>query len=196
MPQSTEVVADPVDGGTAEVAAFIGIGANLGDARVAIDAAVVALANLPATRMAAVSSVYRTAPVDASGPDYLNAVARLETRLPPGELLDALLHIEQVHGRERSYRNAPRTLDLDLLLHGNCVIATERLTVPHPRLHQRAFVLLPLAEIAADLHIPQHGQVGRLLSTVSDQRIERVGALPMPAGRCANHASSGRPVTG
>lgn len=160
----------------AVVAAFIGIGANLGDAWAALDAAVVALANLPATRLTVVSSVYRTAPVDASGPDYLNAVVRLETRLSPAELLDALLHIEHLQGRERSYRNAPRTLDLDLLLHGDHLLATNRLTVPHPRLHQRAFVLFPLAEIEPGLQIPRHGPVASLLAAVANQRIERIGA--------------------
>lgn len=180
------VISDVITDGAASVAAFIGIGANLGDAWAALDAAVVALANLPATRVTAVSSVYRTAPVDASGPDYLNAVARLETGLAPAELLDALLHVEHLHGRERSYRNAPRTLDLDLLLHGDHLLSTDRLTVPHPRLHQRAFVLLPLAEIERGLQIPRYGSVASLLAAVADQRIERIGA---PSACGANGSS-------
>src|SRR5580765_132448 len=104
--------------------AYIGLGANLGDARAALSSAVDALAALPHTRLVALSSLYRTAPIDSSGPDYLNAVAALDTALDPDALLAALQAIEQGHGRERPYRNAPRTLDLDLLLHGDVVRAT------------------------------------------------------------------------
>jgi 2-amino-4-hydroxy-6-hydroxymethyldihydropteridine diphosphokinase len=127
---------------------FVGLGANLGDDLAGcLQSAVDALARLPATRLVAVSRIWRSAPVDALGPDYLNAVAQLETTLAPEALLTGLQAIEQQHGRERPYPNAPRTLDLDLLLHGDTQCQSERLTLPHPRLGQRAFVLKPLLEL-------------------------------------------------
>ncbi|WP_348756342.1 2-amino-4-hydroxy-6-hydroxymethyldihydropteridine diphosphokinase [uncultured Aquincola sp.] len=153
---------------------FVGLGANLGDARATLEAALAALAALPDTRLMARSSYYRTAPVDAGGPDYLNAVAELRSSLAPEALLDALQAIEQQHGRERPYRNAPRTLDLDLLLVGALRLDTPRLTLPHPRLHQRAFVLAPLAELAPELAIYGLGDVSTLLAACADQRIERL----------------------
>jgi 2-amino-4-hydroxy-6-hydroxymethyldihydropteridine diphosphokinase len=155
------------------VTAYVGLGANLGDAAGALDAAVAALAALPRTRLVACSPRYRTAPVDATGPDYLNAVAALDTDLSAEALLAALHEIEQGHGRERPYRNAPRTLDLDLLLHGDTRIDSPHLAVPHPRLHERAFVLAPLADLAPDLVVPGRGRVRDLLEGVADQRIER-----------------------
>jgi 2-amino-4-hydroxy-6-hydroxymethyldihydropteridine diphosphokinase len=133
------------------VDAFVGIGANLGDPAAAVAGAIDALAALPGTTLFAASSLYRSAPVDSHGPDYVNAVAQLRTRLSAPELLDRLQALEQVAGRERPYRNAPRTLDLDLLLYGAARIASERLVVPHPRMRERAFVLVPLAEIAPQL---------------------------------------------
>jgi len=154
--------------------AYVGLGANLGDAAAALDAALVALAALPDTRLVASSPRYRTAPVDATGPDYLNAVAALDTDLPAEALLAALHEIELRHGRERPYRNAPRTLDLDLLLHGDARIDSPHLVVPHPRLHERAFVLVPLADLAPDLAVPGRGRVRDLLVAVADQRIERL----------------------
>jgi 2-amino-4-hydroxy-6-hydroxymethyldihydropteridine diphosphokinase len=153
---------------------FIALGANLGDARAALDAAFVALAHLPHTSLRAASSLYTTAPIDAGGPDYLNAVVMLATRLAPHALLTELQRIERALGRERPYRNAPRTLDLDLLLYGDRRIETPELTVPHPRLHQRAFVLRPLAEIAPTLTVPGRGRVHDLLSGVADQIIARL----------------------
>lgn len=153
---------------------FVGMGANLGDARATLEAALAALAALPDTRLMARSSYYRTAPVDAGGPDYLNAVAELRSGLAPEALLDALQAIEQQHGRERPYLNAPRTLDLDLLLVGALRLDTPRLTLPHPRLHQRAFVLAPLAELAPELAIDGLGDVSTLLAACADQRIERL----------------------
>ena len=160
--------------GAPPVRAFIGLGANLGDARAALDAAFVALVNLLDTTLLAASSLYRSAPVESSGPDYLNAVVLLETRLSPHALLAALQGIEDRHGRERPYRNAPRTLDLDLLLYGEQRIATPTLTVPHPRLCERAFVLLPLAEIAPRQPIPGRDGVSALLAGVASQRIDRL----------------------
>lgn len=129
-------------------AVFIGLGANLGDREAALRAAVVALNTLPGTRVRRVSPLYGSAPVDAGGPDYLNAVAELATTLAPAALLKALQTIEQAAGRERLYRNAPRTLDLDILWFGEQVIATPELTVPHPRIAERAFVLRPLSDLA------------------------------------------------
>jgi 2-amino-4-hydroxy-6-hydroxymethyldihydropteridine diphosphokinase len=124
------------------------------------------------------SSLYRTAPVDAGGPDYVNAVASIDTTLEPHALLHALQDIEDRFGRERPYRNAPRTLDLDLLLYGDMQFSDPVLTVPHPRLHLRAFVLQPLAELAPDLELPGLGALSGLLPAVSDQRIERLVDTP------------------
>ena len=156
--------------------AYVGLGANLGDARAALLAAVTALGALPRTRLVNCSSLYRSAPVDSSGPDYLNAVAEITTALAPHELLAQLQAIELKHGRERPYRNAPRTLDLDLLLYGHTVLATPALTLPHPRQHERAFVLLPLAEIAPAVRIPGQASLVDLLKGVAGQRVDKLGA--------------------
>lgn len=154
--------------------AYVGVGANLGDARAACESAVAALGRLRGTRVAAVSSWWRSAPVDAAGPDYVNGVAALDTTLAPLALLDSLQAIEAAHGRERPYPNAPRTLDLDVLLFGSERMHSERLTLPHPRLHLRAFVLAPLAELAPDLVLPGLGSLAERLAAVRDQRIERL----------------------
>ncbi|MCW5669613.1 MAG: 2-amino-4-hydroxy-6-hydroxymethyldihydropteridine diphosphokinase [Hydrogenophaga sp.] len=151
----------------AEVTAYVALGANLGNAEQALRQALAALEGIPGARVQRASSLYRTAPVDASGPDYLNAVAEIATTLTAPALLDALQAIEQAAGRERPYRNAPRTLDLDLLLYGQARIDSPRLTLPHPRMGERAFVLVPLAEIA-----PQLVSAGAL-EAVAGQRIER-----------------------
>lgn len=157
------------------VTAYIGIGANLGDAPATVAAAVAALGHLPEGRLLRVSSAYRTAPVDAGGPDYANAVAALATTLSPEALLTALQGIEQAFGRQRPYHHAPRTLDLDLLLHGDAVRATPRLTLPHPRLHLRAFVLQPLLEIAPDLAALGLGALAAWLPATAGQPIEKLG---------------------
>lgn len=154
--------------------AVIGLGANLGDARATLESAFAALARLPDTTLRAASSIYRSAPVDSSGDDYLNAVALLDTRLAPHAMLAALQRIEQRHGRERLWRNAPRTLDLDLLMYGEQRIDTPTLTLPHPRAHERAFVLVPLAQIAPQLTIPGRGRVVDLLASVGGQRVDRL----------------------
>jgi 2-amino-4-hydroxy-6-hydroxymethyldihydropteridine diphosphokinase len=154
--------------------ACIGLGANLGAAREVLERAMHSLSGLPSTTRVAASGYYRSAPVDAAGPDYVNAVLVLRTHLDPEQLLDELQRIEQEHGRERPYRNAPRTLDLDLLLYGQRRIATPRLEVPHPRMHQRAFVLYPLVEALPDVVIPGVGPARGLLPEVADQRIERI----------------------
>ncbi|RPH46258.1 MAG: 2-amino-4-hydroxy-6-hydroxymethyldihydropteridine diphosphokinase [Burkholderiales bacterium] len=153
--------------------AWIGLGANLGERRATLEAALDALRTLPRTRLIARSRLWASAPVDATGPDYLNAVARLDTLLDAHDLLAALQAIEARFGRERAYRNAPRTLDLDLLLAGDATIdtATPRpLVVPHPRLHERAFVLRPMADIDADVMVPGRGPVRQCLARVADQR--------------------------
>ncbi|QCB44786.1 2-amino-4-hydroxy-6-hydroxymethyldihydropteridine diphosphokinase [Hydrogenophaga sp. PAMC20947] len=131
-----------------EVVAYVALGANLGDARLAVHDAFAALKCLPGTRLVKASSVYRTAPIDSSGPDYINAVAEVATHLTAPELLLALQGIELAAGRERPFLNAPRTLDLDLLLYGSATIESPHLTLPHPRMWARAFVLVPLAEVA------------------------------------------------
>jgi len=152
--------------------AWVGIGANLGDARANVLDAIDRLVRLPGARLVQASSLYLTAPIDSSGDDYVNAVASLDTDLDAHALLQALFAIEQAHGRERPYRNAPRTLDLDLLLYGDQVIDdAPTLIVPHPRMHERAFVLAPLAEAAPGLVIPGRGPVASLLAGVGDQSI-------------------------
>ncbi|HSV78219.1 MAG TPA: 2-amino-4-hydroxy-6-hydroxymethyldihydropteridine diphosphokinase [Ramlibacter sp.] len=132
------------------VTAFVALGANLGDAEAAVAAALDALARLPHTQLVRASRLYRSAPVDAGGPDFINAVVQLQTGLDALALLAQLQALEHAAGRARPYRNAPRTLDLDLLLYGAAQIASERLQVPHPRMRERAFVLLPLAELAPE----------------------------------------------
>jgi 2-amino-4-hydroxy-6-hydroxymethyldihydropteridine diphosphokinase len=156
------------------ITAYIGIGANLGDARSNVEDAIDMLGQLPGSTLAGVSSLYQTAPIDSSGDDYINAVARLQTTLEPEALLQALQAIELAHGRQRPYRNAPRTLDLDLLLYGDQTIATPTLTVPHPRLTERAFVLVPLHELDPQAHIPGLGPAEGYLARAAGQSITRL----------------------
>ncbi|MES2716434.1 MAG: 2-amino-4-hydroxy-6-hydroxymethyldihydropteridine diphosphokinase [Pseudomonadota bacterium] len=156
--------------------AHIGLGANLGDARATLQAAQAALAALPGCRLLQASALWRSAPVDAGGPDFFNAVVALHTTLAPLDLLDALQAIEQRFGRERPYPNAPRTLDLDLLLLGDLQLHGPRLTVPHPRLHQRAFVLQPLLELDPGLVAPGLGPLAAHLPATAGQRVQRLAA--------------------
>lgn len=149
------------------VIATIGLGANLGDARQAVHGAVAAIAALDGCQLLATSPLYRSAPIDSSGPDYFNAVLQIFTRLTAPDLLACLHRIERGAGRERPYRNAPRTLDLDLLLYGQARLDSPTLTVPHPRMLQRAFVLRPLADIAPALVSAQ------ALAAVADQVIAK-----------------------
>ena len=153
---------------------FVGLGANLGEPQATLKHALAALAALPQTELVAQSSLYRTAPFQASGPDFINAVAELRTALQPKALLRALQAIESQHGRERPYLNAPRTLDLDLLLFGQRVVQEPGLELPHPRLHERAFVLQPLLELAPKLVHPHLGRLQMLLAATLDQPIERL----------------------
>ena len=156
------------------VVAYVGIGANLGDRRRTIDSAIAALAARPGIDVLRRSSVYRTASIGAEGPDYLNAVVELRCGLSPLRLLHELQAIEAAHGRERPYPNAPRTLDLDLLLYGDLEFELPDLQVPHPRLHERAFVLRPLAELSPGLVVPRRGRAVDLLTTVGGQRVDRL----------------------
>jgi 2-amino-4-hydroxy-6-hydroxymethyldihydropteridine diphosphokinase len=155
------------------VTAYIGLGANLGDSAATLRAALRALAALPDILECVASPFYRSAPVDATGPDFVNAVARLRTTLAPLDLLDALQALELEHGRARPYRNAPRTLDLDLLLYDDLRLDTPRLTLPHPRMHERAFVLLPLRDLAPGMMLHQETLDG-LLARCGDQAIHRM----------------------
>jgi 2-amino-4-hydroxy-6-hydroxymethyldihydropteridine diphosphokinase len=155
--------------------AYIALGANLGDPAATVRAAFAALANLPESRIVHSSSLYRTAPVGITEqPEFINAVAQLETTLAPESLLDALIDIEQRFGRIRADKNGPRTLDLDLLLYNDQFLELPRLTLPHPRLHLRAFVLCPLAEISPQLAIPGRGTVAAWLPAVANQGIVKL----------------------
>jgi 2-amino-4-hydroxy-6-hydroxymethyldihydropteridine diphosphokinase len=166
------------------VTAYIALGSNLDDPAGQVSDAFAALAALPDSRLTARSSLYRTAPVGyADQPDFINAVAALDTALAPRALLDALLEIELSRGRARKFANAPRTLDLDLLLYGDTQLDTPGLTLPHPRMHERAFVLVPLAEIAPDCVIPGRGTVGNLLHALDTGGVRGLsaGRQPTPA---------------
>jgi 2-amino-4-hydroxy-6-hydroxymethyldihydropteridine diphosphokinase len=155
--------------------AFVGIGANLGDPVVQVREAIAALGGLPQTRLVVASSLYRTAPLGYTAQDdFVNAACLLETTLAPRALLDRLRAIEAAAGRERSFRNAPRTLDLDLLLYGSETIAEPGLAVPHPRLHERAFALAPVVELDPDCVIPGRGLAREWLARAVDQRIEKL----------------------
>jgi 2-amino-4-hydroxy-6-hydroxymethyldihydropteridine diphosphokinase len=161
-----------------QVRAYVALGANLGDPLSTVRSAIEALHHIPGTRFLVASSLYRTAPVGLHHqPDFINAVARIEVDaavLPAPAVLQNLFTIEADFGRVRSIKNAPRTLDLDLLLYGDERLDTSSLTLPHPRMKDRAFVLVPLAEIAPDVSIPGLGPVADLLANVADQRIERL----------------------
>ena len=159
---------------TASVRAFVGVGANLGDARTQVLAGIAALRELPGVELVACSSLYASAPLDAPGPDYVNAVVALDTTLPADALLRALHAIEAHHGRVRSTPNAPRTLDLDLLLYGEQRSDDPALRLPHPRLHERAFVLEPLLEIAPQLQVEGLGPLTTWLQRTGDQRVTRL----------------------
>ena len=155
--------------------AYVALGANLGNPQEALQAALEDLRQTAGVGVTAVSSFYRTAPVESSGPDYVNAVAEVATTLAASELLHVLQRIENAHGRVRPVGvvNAPRTLDLDLLLFGKNTVATPELTVPHPRMHLRAFVLVPLLEIAPDAVIPGLGAARDYVAATADQAIQK-----------------------
>lgn len=150
---------------------FVGLGANLGDAAASVREALAQLGDLPQTECVAASPLYRSAPVDAGGPDYVNAVAELRTELAPAALLAQLQSLEQRFGRTRPYRHAPRTLDLDLLRFGERRIESAELTLPHPRMDARAFVLAPLAALAPALRCADGRTVAQTLATLQDQDV-------------------------
>ncbi len=154
--------------------AYIGIGANLGHPAQTVRDAIDQLGAHPAIEVLKRSSLYRSAPHEASGPDFINAVVLIRTGLRPAALLAALQAVEHQFGRVRSYRNAPRTLDLDLLIYAKLQLTTPSLTLPHPRMHERAFVLAPLAELAPSLVLEPYGQVDALLNRLADQPVERL----------------------
>lgn len=158
--------------------AYIGLGANEGDVIATLNAAVEALRTLQQCEFVAVSPFYRSAPVDAEGPDYTNAVVALDTAMEPYALLLALLDIELRLGRRRRGADAQiksaRRVDLDLLLHGPLLMRSTPLTLPHPRMHERAFVLRPLLDLAPEIELPGHGPAARLLGTLLHQRVERI----------------------
>jgi 2-amino-4-hydroxy-6-hydroxymethyldihydropteridine diphosphokinase len=191
-PAKTDRTSEPA-AAAAPATVFVGLGANLGDAHAALRAALQALSALAAggagARPFAASSFWRSAPVDAPGPDFVNAVARLDTALAPHAFLEALLAIERRFGRERPYRHAPRTLDLDLLLYGvagaggGLTLEDARLALPHPRAAQRAFVLEPLAELWPDGRIPGAGPLAVLLERVRADPAQRIARDDPPSSR-------------
>jgi 2-amino-4-hydroxy-6-hydroxymethyldihydropteridine diphosphokinase len=154
--------------------AFIGIGSNLDEPTLQVGRALEELGCLPVTHLQSHSSLYRSAPLGRTDqPDFINAVAQIRTALSPQDLLKALLQIEQNHGRVREYPNAPRTLDLDILLYDDLQLNDGNLILPHPRMHERAFVLQPLLEIVPECNIPGHGSISELLAACAGQRLER-----------------------
>ncbi len=157
------------------VQAFIALGANLGQPAQQLRRAIELVCQLPDTRFAQCSSFYSSAPVGyADQPDFINAVAEVATHLSANDLLEALLAIENALGRERHFINGPRTIDLDLILYGEQHIKNENLEVPHPRMSERAFVLVPLVEIAPEATIPGRGRAADLLPRVADQQLYRI----------------------
>jgi 2-amino-4-hydroxy-6-hydroxymethyldihydropteridine diphosphokinase len=157
------------------VTAYVALGSNLDDPVRQLRDGLEALGKLPDTRIVRVSSFYRSAPVGyADQPDFVNAVAVIETGLAPRALLDALLAIERRHGRVREFPNAPRTLDLDIVAYGDRIVDEPGLAIPHPRMHERAFVMVPLAEIAPDAAIPGRGTVSVLAARVDGGSVARI----------------------
>jgi 2-amino-4-hydroxy-6-hydroxymethyldihydropteridine diphosphokinase len=161
--------------------AFIGLGGNIGDTKQLIKDAIVCLAQHPELRILTRSCMYQSAPVDAEGDDFINAVISLETNLSPEELLRICQQVEQSFGRERPYLNAPRTLDLDVLAYDQLAIHNEALTIPHPRMIERSFVLYPLLEIAPDIDLPGFGKLTKYIPNVKHQRIEKVKGCNCPS---------------
>lgn len=160
--------------------AFVALGSNLQDPVFQVKKALIALSSLPKTQLLKTSSLYKTAPIDCPSdagspiPDFINAVAEVQTELSPQELLLALHAIENEAGRVRPFVNAPRVLDCDLLLYENMVIQSDTLILPHPRMHTRGFVLLPLFEIAPQLSMPVHGKIEQLISPELSKDIKKI----------------------
>ncbi len=163
---------------TPRAIAYIGLGSNVREPQVQVARALRELESLPGTRLMRHSSLYETEPVGLRDqPGFINAVAIIETGLSPRALLDGLLELEQRHGRVRTAKNGPRTLDLDILLYGNARILEDGLTIPHPRMHERGFVLEPLLEIDADCEIPGLGRAAQFRKQTLDQGVRKVGCL-------------------
>jgi 2-amino-4-hydroxy-6-hydroxymethyldihydropteridine diphosphokinase len=157
------------------IAAYVGLGSNLDEPYAQVMRAFGEIAALRQTRLAARSPLYRSVPLDAPDqPEYVNAVAAVDTDLSAPQLLEALLAIEARHGRQRPFRNAPRTLDLDLLLYDELAFTSPTLTLPHPRMHRRAFVLRPLLDLDPRAEVPGRGAARELLRACGDQRLERL----------------------
>jgi len=155
--------------------AFIALGSNLQDPQAQVERALQTIANTPNIKLIKASSLFKTAPIGYDNqPDFINAVAKIETDLSPLELLHSLLEIETQHGRERPFPNAPRVLDLDVLLYANVEINTAELTLPHPRMYTRGFVMLPLAEIAPKINIGNHGYADELASKCDNQGVSKL----------------------
>ena len=160
--------------------AFVALGSNLQNPIAQVEKAFIALTLLPKTKLVQKSSLYQTAPIDCIDdpqnpvPDFINAVAELQTELSPQDLLTALHAIENNAGRERPYINAPRVLDCDLLIYEDIVVGSAKLTLPHPRMHTRGFVLLPLFEIAPQLSIPIHGKIAELITPDLSKDIKKL----------------------
>lgn len=159
--------------------AFVALGANIGEPQRQVESGFAALAALPGTRLLLRSSLYRTAPVGyLDQPDFINAMAGIETTLAPQALLEALLEIEREHGRVRDFPNAPRTLDLDIALYGDRLVQAPGLTIPHPRMLERAFVMLPLAEIAPEVEVPGQGRVRDLAARLDAAGVAELRRMP------------------
>jgi 2-amino-4-hydroxy-6-hydroxymethyldihydropteridine diphosphokinase len=170
--------------------AFIGFGGNIGDTRQLITDAIVCLALRSELQILAKSCFYQSAPVDATGGDYINAVIEIETELTPYGLLHVCQAIEQEFGRERPYSNAPRTLDLDILSFEGVIQNETELILPHPRIIERSFVLLPLLEIAPNFFLPGLGELKTYLPKVADQRIEKLPCRNCNCGEKALYSQS------
>jgi 2-amino-4-hydroxy-6-hydroxymethyldihydropteridine diphosphokinase len=160
---------------TAHAIAYVGIGSNVGEPQTQVERALRELEGLPGTRLVRASSLYETEPVGLrEQPGFINAVAMVETALSPRALLDGLLEIERRHGRVRTVKNGPRTLDLDILLYGNLRVQEDGLTIPHPRMHERGFVLEPLLEVDADCDIPGLGRAEQFRQHALNQGVKRI----------------------
>lgn len=158
-----------------KVVAFIALGSNLDNPKMQIQDAFAELDEIESTRLLQTSSLYVSAPWGYSDqPDFVNAVASVETELSSQRLLEELLKIETWHGRARTFANAPRTLDLDIVLYGDAIVDEHNLKIPHPRMHERAFVLVPLAEIAPELVIPGQGAIAKLRERCNDPSLKRI----------------------
>ena len=171
------------------IVACVALGANIGEPLRQMESAFAALAALPDTRLVARSSLYRSAPVGyADQPDFINAVAVIDTALAPQALLDALLAIERAHGRVRDFPNAPRTLDLDIVLYGDVVMQEHGLTIPHARMLERAFVMVPLAEVVPDAQVPGRGKVRELAARVDAASVAQLQRMMGAAAECGRAA--------